>query len=408
VAETVDATLDADLALRSTDCLEQGRSSFEALVHMFADADAIVVARAKRSAEGLDDLQQCRDEHRLRNLPPLPDDPAVRDEVRSLFEELSRTQVHEHTGRFDEGLALSRAALTRALATEHLPVTAVAHYRVALFLEKKGQYDEATKEWVASFHDAALGGHDQLAAEAATALAFCEGYQLARHDAGIRWAELAGVYLERLELGDTLMEATRLDVLAVLLEQKDAFADSIATHRRALEIRRANVGNDHHSVAYGLANLAGVLEANGEPEPARDMLLEAKRIFEATFGPSNPTTAHVLHNLANVQRKLGAYDEAEVLLLRVEAIWTETLGADHPDLGDLYNGLGDLRRAQARLEDAAAMHEKALAIHQRALAKDHPTIAHSAESLGEVLVALGRLDEAQAHFELAARSDPKP
>jgi tetratricopeptide (TPR) repeat protein len=402
-AATVDQSMDPELATRSTDCLEQARSGFEAMVRTFEDADAIVVARARRSAEGLENLEQCSDDRRLRSLPALPDDATVREEVRALYEALARTLVHEHTGRYDEGLELSRAALTRALATEHLPVIAVARYRVALFLEKKGEYDEATEAWVASFHDAALGGHDQLAAEAASALAFCEGYQLARHDAGIRWAELAGVYLERLGLGDTLTEATRLDVLAVLLEQKRDYAASIATHERALEIRRANVGPDHHSIAYGLANLAGVLEVSGELQRARELLLESKRIFEASFGPSNPTTAHVLHNLGSLDLKLGEYEEAEALLLRVREIWTASLGAEHPDVGDLYNSLGDLRRAQARLDDAVAMHEKALAIHQHALAEDHPTVARTASKLAEVLVALGRWNEAQAHFDRAAR-----
>ena len=395
------ATDDPELASRSTDCLEQARGGFEALARTFEEADRVVVVRAKRSAEGLHDLATCRDERRLRSLPPLPDDPSVRADVQALFEELSATLVQEHTGRWDEGLEVSRAVLTRAVATEHLPLTAVAHYRVAVFLEKKGEYEAATEEWVASFHDAALGGHDQLAAEAASALAFCEGYQLARHDAGIRWAELSGVYLERLQLGHTLTEATRLDVLAVLLEQKGEFDESIDTHRRALEIRRENVGPDHHSIGYGLANLAGVLEANGEREQARDMLLEAKRIFEASFGPDNPTTAHVLHNLGNVQVDLGAYEEAEVLLRRAAEIWTASVGAEHPDVGDVHNSLADLLRAQGRYEEAAQMHERALAIHQAALAKDHPTVAQTATELGQVLVLLGRLDEAEARFQLA-------
>ncbi len=400
-AAELERSMDPDLASRSVDCLERSRGGLEALVHTFEDADRVVILRAKRSAEGLDDLAECRNEQRLRTLPPLPEDPEVRAEVKALHEELAATLVHEHTGRWDEGLAISRAALARAVATEHLPVTAVAHYRVAVFLEKKGEYEAATEEWVAAFHDAALGGQDQLAAEAASVLAFCEGYQLARHDVGIRWAELSGVYLERLGLGHTLTEATRLDVLAVLLEQKGEYDESIATHERALAIRRQNVGPDHHSIGYGLVNLAGVLEATGQRVQAREHLVEAKRIFEAAFGPDNPTTAYVLHNLGNLQVNLGEYEEAEALLRRAVDIWTATVGPEHPDVGDVHNSLGDLEVARGDYEAAARMHARALEIHQAALAKDHPTIAHTATELGQVLVLLGRLDEAQSRFELA-------
>jgi tetratricopeptide (TPR) repeat protein len=291
--------------------------------------------------------------------------------------------VHDHTRRNHAGLALSEASLARALATEHEPLIATARYRVAVFLEKQGKYDAATDAWVASFHDAALAGHDQLAAEAASALSFCEGYQLARYDTGIRWAELAGVYLERLGATETHTEATRLDALAVLRESKGDLTGAIATHEHALALRRRLVAPNHHSIGYGLANLAGVLEATGDRERAREHLLEAKAIFEASFGPDNPTTAHVLNNLANLQIHLGEYDEAEPLLVRTQTIWRANLPPDHPDLGDVENAFGDLRRGQGRLDEAVAAHERALAIHKRGLAPDHPQIAKTEQRLAE-------------------------
>ena len=403
VDATIEQTLDDSTAARAVSCLQRSRSGFEALLTMFEQADEVVVARAKRSVEGLAELDTCADRRRLLLQPSLPERPAVRAEVQALHEVLARTQVHEHLGRFDEGLSISRDALERALATEHLPVIALARYRVAVFLEKRGEYQDAVEQWVGSFHDALRGGHEQLAAEAATALAFCEGYQLARHDAGIRWAELAGVYVERLELGDTLTEATRLDVLAVLREMKGELARSIETHEQALAIRRALVGEDHHSVGYGLVNLAAVLEQTGELQRAKSMLLQARRIFEHAFGPDNPTTAHVLHNLANLHEKLGEYDEAEPLLHRVLSIWTDTLGPEHPDLGDVQATLADLRTAQGALEQAAEHYQAALRIHQAGLPADHPQVAQSATKLGQALLALQRLEEAQVAFELAVR-----
>ena len=70
-----------------------------------------------------------------------------------------------------------------------------AHYRVAVFEEKLGDYEAAVDAWAAAFRQASLSGDDDLAAQAAGALAFTEGHQLGRHDAGIRWSELAGMLL---------------------------------------------------------------------------------------------------------------------------------------------------------------------------------------------------------------------
>lgn len=401
-AASVEQTMEPELSSRAFDCFEQQLSGFEAMVRTFATADEVVVTRAKRSVEGLGDLESCQDEADLRRAPDLPTDPDVRTEVRRLLQELTATQVHEHVGRYDQGLESSRGALDRALKTGHLPVIAVARYRVAVFLEKKGRYDEAVEQWAEAFRRATLAGDEQLAAQAASALAFCEGYQLGRYDAGIRWAELSGVYLERLGLTQTLTEATRLDVLAVLLEMKGRYEESIATHERALEIRRSVAGPEHYSVAYGMANLAGVLEATGQLERARETLVAARAIFEAEFGPDNPTTAHVLHNLANLHVELGEYEPAEALLERVRRTWIETLGPTHPDVGDVDNALAGLRRRQGRFEDAVSLHHRALEVHRASLPIDHPTLGHTAVALAQALVLVGESEDARRHFELAA------
>ncbi len=392
---------DADLLARRTDCLERRRYALEAMLATFAEADDVVVKRSRRTAEGLADIDSCQDEQRLRNQPPLPEDPALRERARELRRALAQTLVHEHVGHYDEGLARSQTALKEALDLEFRPLIARARYRVAVFLEKRGEYKAAVESWAGSFRDATLCGDEMLAAEAASALAFTEGYQLSSHDAGIRWAELAGIHLERLGMTQTLTEATRLEVLAVLREMKGDYDTSLQTHHAALALRRDLVPPTHHSIGYGLANLAGVLQAMGRHEEAANSLLEAKDIFEAAFGPDNPTTAHVLNNLANLYARQGDYARAEPLLTRVQTIWTSSLGPDHPDVADVHNAFGELRRAQGRLDEAAALHERALATHERAHDGDHPDIAGSAIKLGQVQFLRGFPDQASAQFERA-------
>ncbi|MEM9457453.1 MAG: serine/threonine-protein kinase [Myxococcota bacterium] len=390
-----------ELVERRIACLDARRATFETLVETFTDPDDVVVKRAQRSAEGLASLAQCQDERRLANMPALPEDPTVRQQVREIDAVLAKTLVHEHVGRYHEGLTVAQQARARAQDTGHRPLLAQAHYRVAVFLEKQGEYDQAVDTWAAAFREATLAGDEQQAAEAASALAFTEGYQLERHDTGIRWAELSGLLLERLGSTRTLTEATRLDVLAVLREMKGDYERSIATHHKALALRRQLVPAHHHSIGYGLANLAGVLRSAGQLERAKTTLVEALSIFEAAFGPSNPTTAHVLSNLAGVQTDLGNYAQAEALLARVESIWSANLRADHPDLGDVHNALGEIRRYQGHLEQAAQRHRDALTIHQKSLAPGHPTIARSAYKLGHVQWLQGDLAAAEDSFRVA-------
>ncbi len=393
---------DPELLSRRADCLEDELYALGSLLDTFSTGDDVIVSRARRTAEGLTDVERCSDERRLLRQPPLPDDAALRKRVRDLQRELSQTLIHEHVGHYDEGLRRSKEALASARATEHLPLLATASYRVAVFEEKLGHYEEAVDAWATAFHDASLSDDELLAAEAASALAFAEGYQLSRYDAGIRWSQMAGILLERLGMTASLTEARRLDTLAVLTEMKGRLDEAIALHHRSLELRRSLVPSTHQSIGYGLANLAGVLQKKDRYDDAEKALLESLTIFEGAFGRDNPTTAHVVNNLASLYQKTRQYDKAEPLLQRVLSIWSTRLGEEHPDVGDVYNAMGEVRRGQGNLTEAIAMHQKALRVHRRAHdGEPHPDIARTANQLGQAQALAGERDAAEASFEAA-------
>lgn len=397
----VDQTLEASLASKMVACLEQRQTVFDATVETFLEIEPGMVTRVSRTMNEFDNLDACRDPKKLALLPELPEDPEQRAAVRELELSMARTLHDEHFGTYDRGLELSNAALERARQLDYLPSLAKAKYRVAVFLEKQGKYDAAVQTWSEAFHDAVLVGFDQLAADAAAALAFTEGYQLARYDTGIRWSELSGVYGERLGDTDGLREGRRLDVMAVLLEMKGELQRSAETHERSLAMRRAAVGDKHSSIGYGLLNYAFVLEKLGEPQRARDMVRESLAIFELHFGRDNPTTASVMMTLANMQRKVEAWDQAAALYDEVEGIWHKSLPPEHPDFGDLHNSVANLLRDQGKLDAAAERHRKALAIHEKALDPKHPDLAWTRVQLAEVLMQLERPDGAQPLFSAA-------
>ena len=400
---------DASLLERQADCLDARLEVMDALVETFATGGDIIVSRARRSSEGLADLQACSDTARLLRKPPLPEDPKERQDVRDLERALMQTLVHEHVGDYDEGLRRTQALLEQATDLGNAPVLARAHYRVAVFEEKLGDYEAAVDAWAAAFRQASLSGDDDLAAQAAGALAFTEGHQLGRHDAGIRWSELAGMLLERLDKIDTLDEARRLDVLAVLTEDKGRFDEAVALHRRSLALRESLVPPTHQSIGYGLVNLAGVLQNLGKLEEAEEALLRSRTIFEGAFGKDNPTTAHVIHNLAGLYQEQGRYEEAQVLHTKVLETWRARLGPEHPDVGDVLRAMGDTAMAQGALEAAITHYRDALAVHTKAAASGQASDrAKSALRLADAVALRGDTEEAARRYEEAlAASEPQ-
>lgn len=401
LAGDVHAEIDADLAQRTHECLDEQRAHFETTVDTLLEADKVLVTRSLRTVQGLPEVTSCRDAQQLARMPSRPDDPTVRAEVHELYKTLARTMVDEHVGTYEQGLTTSRAVLERAEASGYLPLIATAQYRVAVFLEKRGNYEEAVELWVEAFEAAAVAGHEELAGDAARVLAFTEGYQLARYDAGLRWAQIARVYHRRGGKLDGLQEAQRLDVMAVMLEMKGELQASLEMHRKSIALRRKVAGDRDKSVGYGLHNMAAVLESADENDAALEARREALKIFEAHFGPDNPTTLHVRFALANLQRDMGSFEDAEAGFYEVMRSWEKVLGPDHPDVGDARNALGRLRRKQGRFDEGIALHGEALAIHLAALGPDHPDTAQTRTDLAQALTATGALDEASEHFRLA-------
>ena len=391
---------------RRSDCLDERLAVMQSLIETFAVGDDIIVSRARRTSESLSDLDACSDEARLARTPAPPEDPQARQRARDVQSGLSQTLIHEHVGHYDEGLRRSKALREEARALEHAPTLAHAHYRVAVFEEKLGNYEAAVDAWAASFREASLSGDDDLAAQAAGALAFTEGYQLARHDTGIRWSELSGILLERLDKTHTLDEARRLDVLAVLTESKGNLDEAITLHERSIALRESLVPPTHQSIGYGLANLASVLRSKGRLDEAEKALLRSRSIFENAFGADNPTTAHVLNNLAGLYHDQKRYDDAERLHRQVLENWSARLGPDHPDVGDVHRALGDTALARSNVPAALAHYRNALAIHAKVEGQPREH-AKSALRLAEVLSLSGKTEESEHRFEEALEAAGK-
>jgi tetratricopeptide (TPR) repeat protein len=101
--------------------------------------------------------------------------------------------------------------------------------------------------------------------------------------------------------------------LGVVLSAGGKHAEAATTLRRAIEIRRAALGEDHELVAYSLERLASVVEPAGEPRTElANVRREAWRIRKSANGENDPRAAVAERHLAVALSSLpGQENEAE-------------------------------------------------------------------------------------------------
>ena len=113
--------------------------------------------------------------------------------------------------------------------------------------------------------------------------------------------------------------------------------------RRALELRRKLFGLQDHRVADGIAVLARVLAARGDPS-AEPLFRESLRMYQATEAPGYPGIAAPLLGLGNVllqRQSPAAAAEAEPLLREALAIRKKNRPDGHWSVVEVENSLAE-------------------------------------------------------------------
>ena len=154
-----------------------------------------------------------------------------------------------------------------------------------------------------------------------------------------------------------------LDEAGHYLHVQAQLTDAKALHERALAIDEAAYGPDHPAVAFGLNNLATILQDLGQPEQARPLQERALAIAEAAYGPDHPDVAIRLSNLAAILGSLGDLEGARPLHERALAIAEAAYGPDHPDVATHLTNLATILQDLGQPEQARPLHERALAIN---------------------------------------------
>ena len=385
---------------RRAACLEDRRGALEALVDVFATADAQMMSSAVDAAVALPGLDLCAD------LPLLTRDEGPRDaDVRARVDDLRRqafkARALHDAGRDQPAISAGRRLVAESRAIGYAPLTAEL-VEMTGFFQSVALDPEAPAVLEDAFWTALRAGRDEIAAHAATLLTGIYAYQGKRTEEAQRWSRLAGVLVDRLGPGHERLRSWVLNDRAISLQNTDLPA-SLRLFTEVLELKRRILPPDDPDIARTLICEAETLHRLGNDAAAIREVDEALRLLKAAYGPSNVTVALTLSNRGEYLAGLGRTEEALATFRESLARWHLQVHPDDQYLAYPLTGMGEALFALGQRSEARAALEQAWRI-RKASAGDPAERGDTAFALAQALWAEGERTRA-LELAKAARRD---
>jgi len=387
-ATRVQQTQSEELLDRRTACLDSRRARLDALLEVFANADASVVERAMSAVLGLPAVASCADLDALgRGVAP-PSSEAQRAQVDALSVELERAAAINSTGRYAEALALREAAVAKAEEIGYAPTLAQAVHQLAMTQGALAMPEAATTTHKA-FALALEAGDETVARRTAADIAQKQGLSNRDLEDGLRWADVADA-LARRGGGDVQVEMSTLNVRAVAALKAGDRDEAQRRFETMLELAR-EAEEAQHNLSVVLMNLGVFHVEQGELDAARSYLQQAAEHVEATEGPKHPSMLDLQSKIGVVSLMATDYAAAQKILSENLELQLAHFGESHPDVAFTMGGLGIALRHLGQLEESERLQRGALEIRRKVYGPDHELVCESLRNL-----ALVREDQGDA------------
>jgi serine/threonine protein kinase/Tfp pilus assembly protein PilF len=272
--------------------------------------------------------------------------------------------------------------------------------------QRLGVYDEAESRLRQALAAARESGRAEDEAEVLHKLgrALVERHDTAAAEPLLRRA----MVMRRRQLGEnhplvaeTLESLSRLHFERGELEQAEALA------RQGLALLQIAEPEEGRRTALLLHRLGLVLLQRADYGGAEEALRGALEKRRQIHPEPHPEIATSLANLAYLLHTIGRYDEAERLYREAVESYRSVLGEGHPWVGRALAGLASTLRARGELQEAEKLHRQVLQVHIKNLGDSDDEVAMAFNDLGRVLQDQGRLDEAEAHYREALARYPE-
>jgi tetratricopeptide (TPR) repeat protein/predicted Ser/Thr protein kinase len=379
-------------------CLERSRRKIQALPEVWREG--VVLDEAVRAALTVGEVEGCSDVEALTTPIARPSRPDALRRLQALERLLDRVDTIRQAGKLEAALKAAREAVAEARRLGYPPVLAEALHRNGQVEADFGSL-EAGVELLHQAFEAANQAHDD--ARAATVMRLVLFYSVWSDkrlaDADLLW-KMAEAAVARVPHRDDLA-AELLATQGSVLSEQGKHAEAAEHLRRAIALRRKQLGDDDFPVTPWVYNLAAVLADMGQTDEAFVLNERAQAAWEHTLGAEHPFVAEALSNLTVLLIDKGDPDAAAVPSERALAIRSQIFPADHPVVAKAVYNLGLVRRAQERDEEARTLFERAARIREKALGPEHPLLATTLNHLADLAIRRGDAVSARRFMDRA-------
>lgn len=191
------------------------------------------------------------------------------------------------------------------------------------------------------------------------------------------------------------VESRLLVTAGIAMREMGLLDGAVAPAERALELRRAEFGDDHPETLVAMNELGILRQLRGDLEGADALLSDALERSERTRGLRDHETLTVKHNLALVRVGRGDREGAEQMLRETLAGQRELLGDDDLETLRTVATLGSVLMHQGRFDDAEPLVQEAYDGRLRVLGSEEPGTLRALNDLGYLHRARGELAEAE-------------
>ncbi len=163
------------------------------------------------------------------------------------------------------------------------------------------------------------------------------------------------------------------------------YAQSVHWLRRAWEIDKQELGEEHSDTLADMNNLAIALRTQGDFPGARVLQEKVLEIRRRVLGEEHPDTLSSMNNLASTFSMQGDLPGARVLQEKVLEVRRRVLDEEHPGMLASMNNLALTLKDQGDLPGARVLQEKVLEIRRRVQGEEHPDTLASMNNLALTL-----------------------
>jgi len=175
--------------------------------------------------------------------------------------------------------------------------------------------------------------------------------------------------------------------------------DAINSFRRALEIRKNELGGQHPDVAESMIFLADVYRLyHLDLQKAELLYRDALNIQERALGTGHLSQLHAITGLASLYSEIGNHSEAIMFYERNLEIRRTVFGENHPSVAE---GLGHLGSGYLKAKNPAKAEQyyrQCLTLWEETVGSKHIVVSGALIGLGDALTELEKFDEAESIY----------